>query len=92
MDGATVTGGDWVFDVVKRKVFQLEYCHGSHRLRFHAGGWSLAPVFATHDGDDVFAFHFLLMAGRRLPRTPPQTSWKRRRSTSSDYPEEKLFP
>ena len=91
-DGAIVSGGDWVYHVVKKKVFQLDYCGGDHRFRFHEGGWSLAPAFATHDGDDVFAFHLFLMAGIRLPRTPRQTSWKRRRSTSSDYPEEKLFP
>ena len=101
-DGAIVTQDDWVYDVVKKKVFQLDYCHGSQFLRFHEGGRrSLAPVFLTYDDDHVFAYNLILLASRNRIRVGPLArflkSWilqfrKRRRSTSSECPEEKPFP
>ena len=49
---------------VGSRCLSLDYCHGYHELRFHAGGSSIAPVFCTHNDDcDCYAYDLILLRG-----------------------------
>ena len=67
-DGSIVTSGDLVYDLKQKKVLRLDYCHGSHILRFRGCVVSIAPIFRTDLEDyDCFAHDVLLLSGTGNP-------------------------
>ena len=62
-DGSLLSEDDYVWSVDEKKVMQLDYCSGSHKLRFQSGEISIAPMCLTKCDEYVFAHDLILLRG-----------------------------